>query len=115
MPPRTVKIEKSGHPIPSFTEWWSPLNNAFWSKPERWPKDVEGYVFLARAFNEIGKAMFGDYWLGHEHLAKADWNTDPGLIARRAAVMDEIARRLGDDDLVAGTRPKVGGAITENS
>jgi hypothetical protein len=113
MPSRTVKIEKSRHPIPSFTEWWSPLNNAFWSKPEHWPIDAEGYVFMARAFNQIGKAMFGDYWLGHEHLATADWNSDPGLIARRAAVLQEIAKRLQEGGLVAGNRPKEGGPITD--
>jgi hypothetical protein len=107
----TINIEKGARP--RFTEWWSPLNNAFWSKPELWPIDAEGYVFLARAFNQIGKAMFGEYWLGNEHLAKADGNTDPGLIARRAVVMEEIAKRLRDDDLVAGTRPIEGGMITD--
>jgi hypothetical protein len=109
---RTIKIQKRTRP--RFTGWWSRLNYAFWSEPEHWPVDAQGYTFFARAFDEIGKAIFGDYWLGNEHLAKADWDEAPALIARRAAVTEEIAKRLREGDLVAGTRPIEGGAITES-
>src|ERR1035437_10898826 len=113
MTKRTIKIEKDARALPRFTEWWSPLNNMFWNKPEHWPVDTPDYIFLARAFNQIGKAMFGDYWIDHEHLAKDDWNSDPGPIARRAAVLKETTTRLQSSDLVAGIRPLPGGEISE--
>ena len=33
-----------------------------WGYPERWPHDPPNYVFLARAFREIGRARYGDQW-----------------------------------------------------
>jgi hypothetical protein len=33
-----------------------------WGHPERWPHDPLNYVFLARAFREIGRARYGDEW-----------------------------------------------------
>jgi hypothetical protein len=33
-----------------------------WRHPERWPHDPLNYVFLARAFGEIGRARYGDEW-----------------------------------------------------
>lgn len=33
-----------------------------WNHPERWPHDPPKYVFLARAFHEIGRAKYGDQW-----------------------------------------------------
>ena len=41
----------------------------FWSASESWPTDPVGYVFLARAFDELGRAMFPDDWTGKEALA----------------------------------------------
>ena len=34
--------------------------------PDRWPHEPVDYVFLAGAVQEIGKAIFGDDWTGHE-------------------------------------------------
>ena len=34
----------------------------FWDHPEDWPHDLPGYVFLARAFNELGRATHGERW-----------------------------------------------------
>jgi hypothetical protein len=34
----------------------------FWRHPERWPHDPLNYVFLARAFQQIGRARYGDEW-----------------------------------------------------
>jgi hypothetical protein len=33
-----------------------------WRHPERWPHDPLNYAFLARAFQEIGLARYGDEW-----------------------------------------------------
>ena len=33
-----------------------------WRHPEGWPHDPLNYVFLARAFQEIGRARYGDEW-----------------------------------------------------
>jgi hypothetical protein len=33
-----------------------------WRHPERWPHDPPNYVFLARAFQEIGRASYGYQW-----------------------------------------------------
>jgi hypothetical protein len=38
----------------------------FWNAPYRWPRDPFGYIFLARAFNEVGKVIFQDDWTGNE-------------------------------------------------
>jgi hypothetical protein len=38
----------------------------FWAEPHRWPRDPAGYVFLARAVEEIGRAMFDARWTGKE-------------------------------------------------
>jgi hypothetical protein len=38
----------------------------FWARPDAWPLDPDGYVFLARAVEEIGRAMFGQDWTGKE-------------------------------------------------
>ena len=33
-----------------------------WRHPEEWPHDPLNFVFLARAFQEIGHARYGDEW-----------------------------------------------------
>jgi hypothetical protein len=38
------------------------FDNSFWSSPEKWPHDPPGFVFLARAFDKIGRAIHGDQW-----------------------------------------------------
>jgi hypothetical protein len=51
----------------------------FWADPGRWPADPSGYIFLARAFHEIGRARFGNDWTGHEPYAASI--PDPVLLA----------------------------------
>jgi hypothetical protein len=34
-----------------------------WRKPDSWPSDTPDYVFLARAFNQVGTAKYGAKWL----------------------------------------------------
>ncbi len=38
------------------------FDRSFWNSPEKWPHDPPGFVFLARAFDEIGRAIHGDQW-----------------------------------------------------
>lgn len=38
-----------------------------WAEPSLWPKAASSYVFLANAFNEVGKALFPE-WTGREAL-----------------------------------------------
>ena len=35
-----------------------------------WPRDPKGFVFLARAVERLGKAIFGNHWDGTEQSAK---------------------------------------------
>jgi hypothetical protein len=37
-------------------------DHRLWDHPERWPHDPPNYVFLARAFQEIGRAKYGEQW-----------------------------------------------------
>jgi hypothetical protein len=36
---------------------------SFWEYPADWPHDSPGYVFLARAFDEIGRAAHAERWI----------------------------------------------------
>jgi len=46
----------------------------FWEDQGAWPIDTPGFVFLARAVNEIGRAGFGGEW---DRLWSDDWTTTP--------------------------------------
>jgi hypothetical protein len=39
------------------------VNSKFWQTPNSWPRDAPEYVFLARAFDKIGRAVFPDDWV----------------------------------------------------
>jgi hypothetical protein len=41
----------------------------YWFKQHLWPVDTHEHLFLARAVNEVGKALFGDDWTGTEPLS----------------------------------------------
>ena len=64
----------------------------FWLQHQRWPRDPVGYIYLARAVNQIGKATYENDW------SEADPGTElPGLLPskRAATVGDKIrAHRL---------------------
>jgi hypothetical protein len=105
------KITKISSP-PRFVRWWS-VNQGFWSNPKLWPFQPPDWIFLARAFDQIGSAMFGTYWTGSERVDSAGWDSDPGLIARRTAALQETAKRLQSKELIAGVRSPKGGEITE--
>jgi hypothetical protein len=38
------------------------FERSFWSSSKKWPHDPPGFVFLARAFQEIGRAIYGNQW-----------------------------------------------------
>src|SRR6476661_11159777 len=38
------------------------LDPKFWDHPENWPDDSPGFVFLARALDELGRAEHRDQW-----------------------------------------------------
>lgn len=42
----------------------------FWKNPASWPDDAYGFVFLARAIERIGKAVYTDQWTGNEPVAR---------------------------------------------
>jgi hypothetical protein len=44
--------------------------NSFWRNQNKWPKDTEGWTFLARAHNQIGKTLFDERWTGKEPIEK---------------------------------------------
>ena len=47
------------------------FNEALWDDPDTWPHDRPGYVFLARAFDPVGRALFGDHWDALEIVGEA--------------------------------------------
>ena len=44
------------------------MTNEFWANRYSWPNDPKGYVFLARAVDELGQALNGSGWTGKEYL-----------------------------------------------
>ena len=65
------------------------MANQFWRMPSEWPHDPPGYVFLARAFGEIGKAKFGDKWSEKEN---------PPKTKLADSQVNEKSQELTDDD-----------------
>ncbi|MER8831537.1 hypothetical protein [Mesorhizobium sp. M0909] len=46
----------------------------FWRDPRRWPVNVPGFVFAARAVTEVGKAVYGEAWTGAEPISNDPFN-----------------------------------------
>jgi hypothetical protein len=126
MKPSASKPLQDREPMPILTH--------FWRTPSEWPNDPTGYVFLARAFNEIGPLMFGDKWprqndssktkltyaqlldaaqqLSDDELSAPDEVDDQkAMDAHRmwVAVKDEIVKGCSEGRLVSAVRPKAGG------
>jgi hypothetical protein len=97
--------------LPEFTRWWFPLSSQFWSNPSAWPRDTSDWIFLARAFQKVGSAMFGQHWTGEETITKTELDSDPGPVARRSVVLMEMIGRLQTGDFESGIRPVKGGEI----
>lgn len=67
----------------------------FWVDEGKWPMDTQRYVFLARAFRQIGSARFGEQWTNNEPFATR--RAAPELVAllsKRTTELsfDEVAR-----------------------
>jgi hypothetical protein len=102
---------------------------AFWDQPEKWPHDPPGYLFLARACHEVGRAMFGAQWAESwgepaeppDDCDLATWEEyerkcgeyRKTFVAMRAAVVQAIAAQCEAGTLVAAVRPKAGGEMTK--
>jgi len=49
----------------------------FWAQPKGWPDDSPGYVFLARAFHDIGSAIYHDKWVQPPRVSEPEEPEDP--------------------------------------
>jgi hypothetical protein len=89
--------------------------SSFWAQPNSWPHDPLGYVFLARAVEEIGRSKFEDNWRGDETTAAAgrimDADARRKAIKRLDTVQQEIVRQCEAGTLVCAYRPIEGGSM----
>jgi hypothetical protein len=69
-------LSNDGHDLLQF-------DAQLWNRPETWPHDPLGYVFLARAFAEVGHAKYGAHWA--ESPAEGEEPEDPSDDADDAA------------------------------
>jgi hypothetical protein len=113
----TAKQLQHGEPMPILTY--------FWNTPGEWPNDPPGYVFLARAFDEIGSARFVEKWSKKEEktkqeLALVDPDADDLALTEVeeehevmwVAIKNEIVKHCLKGDLVTAVREIGGGAMT---
>jgi hypothetical protein len=66
----------------------------FWHQQGTWPRDPSGHIFLARAFNQVGRSIFGKLWMGTEGSAafKAQDKPNAELLRRKLAFMNSEER-----------------------
>ncbi len=113
---------------------------SFWEYPADWPRDPPGYVFLARAFDEIGRAAHGERWIYAEPAEPAEPEEPPDdcddaewdayeracdqadaelhdVQAKIAELKSSVARMIAEKCeagvLITAARPKPGGKMTE--
>jgi hypothetical protein len=53
------------------------FDHPFWAQPKSWPHDSPEYVFLARAFHDIGSATYHDRWVQPPRVNEPDEPEDP--------------------------------------
>ncbi|WP_339646099.1 hypothetical protein [uncultured Pelagibacterium sp.] len=68
----------------------------FWLAPERWPRDVMGMVFLARAVQLLGQTLFPNEWHGFEPSVDLSLAPLPILPELAPASEGRKARKLVD-------------------
>lgn len=99
--------------------------DSIWDDPQKWPsRDPAGYVFLARAVNAVGKALFPDGWTGSEVPTPRPYMSHGCLVidvlsesekqatARFDKVQDTIATAAETGTLVTAAREVGGGKIS---
>jgi hypothetical protein len=64
--------------------------NRFGRARNKWPNDPPGYVFLARAFNEIGPAIFAEKWPKKEKPTETQFTLAQTLDAPEKLSVDEL-------------------------
>jgi hypothetical protein len=70
------------------------MENKFWRSLYSWPADPAGYVFLARAVERVGSAMFGSEWTGQEVMTEYKvLQQGPVLAPRRLPISINAASR----------------------
>ena len=94
------------------------MNAQFWNAQKDWPDDPPGYVFMARAFDQIARKMFGDEWTKSQTVPtlSPDEDEDADDISSdvehtRALVSKEIARLCATGELRTELRSKRGGKM----
>lgn len=80
----------------------------FWKNPASWPDDAYGFVFLARALQRIGTALFSDEWTGAEVVTAAPIEAWHDIVlnlpqSRISQARQQYHRDLGA--LIASTDP----------
>jgi hypothetical protein len=98
------------------------FDRSFWSSPEKWPHDPPGSVFLARAFDEIGRAIHGDQWNEPEYPEEPENDEDENaweayeraeeaferlkfkLAERKVGVARIIAKQCEEEKVVTAAR-----------
>lgn len=90
----------------------------FWADPSGWPVEKPGYVFLARAMNLIGKALYPTKWTGAEPWAEkvpAALPEAPGIASKLELTKEmERAYRLIGKELPRPTYSRPGPRLSEN-
>jgi hypothetical protein len=117
------------------------VDRDFWLRSHGWPSDDQGYVFLARAVDEVGKHLFGGTWSSddprafppkpadfsamtdmHLKFSPYEWKAAAADVKKKFAaanrfdsVVHQIATWCRRGQLVVGLRPVAGGAISSQS
>jgi hypothetical protein len=81
----------------------------FWLDKNRWPRrDPSGLVFLARAFDELGRARFGPKWTGSEGGAGPRPNVTMLVCEKsRSEFVRELRRQRGRGRALLNEHPEL--------
>jgi len=103
------------------------FDRSFWSSPEKWPHDPPGFVFLARAFDEIGRAIHGDQWNEAEYPKEPENDDDENAweayeraeeaferlkSERKVGIARTLAKQCEEEKIVAAARRPRGQMVT---